>query len=179
VGSSCESHFFGGFAFRKRVRLQLGQRLRVEPRVLSSCADPHLEQTYVPWPGFVPARATAHLPVPLATMVETGEGSRVRRPTRARLRREVGRIGQRDLDIRVLGSHRDRLFRPPPSGSQQTWCERIGCRTNRRGVGPNLGPDAPAEVLDPDVAPSAGPLPATMVPVSLDISTLGRSLEPR
>jgi hypothetical protein len=57
-----KSHF-EGFALRKRVPLQFGQRLRVEPRVLSSCAVPHLEQRYVPWPGFVPARVKAHLPV--------------------------------------------------------------------------------------------------------------------
>ncbi len=56
-----ESHF-EGFALRKKVLLQFGQRLRVESRVLSSCAVPHREQTYVAWPGFVPARATAHLP---------------------------------------------------------------------------------------------------------------------
>jgi hypothetical protein len=55
-----ESHF-EGFALRKRVPLQFGQRLRVEPRVLSSCTVPHLEQTYVPRPGFVPGRAKAHL----------------------------------------------------------------------------------------------------------------------
>jgi hypothetical protein len=61
-GVAGESHF-EGLALRKRVLLQFGQRLRVEPRVLSSRAVPHLEQTYVPWPGFVPATATAHLPV--------------------------------------------------------------------------------------------------------------------
>lgn len=37
---------FGGFAFAKRVPLQLGQRLSVELRVLSACAILHLEQTY-------------------------------------------------------------------------------------------------------------------------------------
>jgi hypothetical protein len=60
VEEARESHF-EGLALRKRVPLQFGQRLRVEPRVLNSCVAPHLEQTYVPWPGFVPARATAHL----------------------------------------------------------------------------------------------------------------------
>jgi hypothetical protein len=146
------------------VPLQLGQRLRVEPRVLSSCADPHLEQTYLPWPGFVLARATAHLPVPLATMVEKGRGFGGPSSDSGWAAPGVRRIGQRDFDIKVLGSHLDLLFRPPPSGSQHTRRERIGCNEPTRGVGPNLGLDAPAEVLDPDVAPSAGAPPATIVP---------------
>jgi hypothetical protein len=172
LGVAGESHF-GGFAFRKRVPLQLGQRLRVEPRVLSSCADPHLEQTYVPWPGFVPARATTHLPARWRRWLRKGEDSGpVVRPG-------LGCAGRAAGSANVTSTSRSSAPTLTSCSSQHTRRERIGCRTNRPAASVRTWAwNSPAS-SGSGHAPRRSARPATIVPVSLGISPLRRSLEPR
>jgi hypothetical protein len=148
LGVAGESHF-GGFAFGKRVPLQLGQRLRVEPRVLSSCADPHLEQTYVPWPGFVPARATTHLPARWRRWLRKGEDSGpVVRPGLGCAGRAAGSANVTSTS-KVLGSHLNLLFQP----AHQARTDRMQDEPTR-GVGPHLGLEFPGEFWIRTCAPS-------------------------
>ena len=125
VQEAGESHF-EGLALRKRVLLQFAQRFRVEPRVLSSSAIPHLEQTYVPWPGFVPARATAHLPARWRQRLRKGEDS--------------------DLDLR---------FRSPIPVASTPGANTLGLDAARTGPRhrSERWPESPPRGLDPDGRP--------------------------